>query len=896
LNKREIKMNTPLNDLFLNKRSKSRGRFVVVSLLFLLIGTVVISAVPMAEAHDPAWTIPTYAYIVASPDPVGVGQPVFLVFWLDKVPPTAGGTGGDRWTGFRITVSKPDGTTQSLGPYVSDATSAAWDIFYPQQPGTYRFDFSFPGQVASLYHPVSGIAGSASAFVGDLFSASSATVSLKVQTEQVQSPPTYPLPSGFWTRPIEGQNTLWSNIASNWLGGGGVIDKVQPEGIAPNSAHVMWTKPFQDGGIIGGNYFDISSAAYYTGLSYEGKFNNPLIMYGRLYYDSSLSDGATNGPYTCVDLLTGKTLWTNDAISPTFGMIYLYESMNQHGAMIGYLIQTSGTTWRVYDSLTGLNLFNMTGVPSGYGAGFFGGYGTGVIGKYGEIQNYQLNVANKWLALWSSAAEPSTPLVLTPGNTTNSYQYRPIGKEANMSQAYLWNITIPTLPAGSSVIRAIPDDMLLISTTLTPPGMMFGFGTLDYTVTALSLKPASRGQILWQKSYQAPTGNMTRSFGPVDTVNRVFTMTHKETMQWYGFDLDTGNQLWGPVGNFRAFQYYGQVSNPPAPGHIAYGKLYVGGYGGELHCFDTKTGALLWKYNNTYCGTETPWGLYTLFVGGIADGKVYVYSSEHSPNVPLYKGSQVRCIDAYTGEEKWTLDSWFAIGSFGQSPVPIADGYLAYLNVYDNQIYCLGKGPSKITVETPLSGVTVGQSMVIKGTVTDVSAGAQAKVASGEFNSVPAMSDASQGEWMKYIFMQKPMPTDVTGVPVNIFATDANGDTAQIATVTSDSSGLFYYTWAPAHTGSYKITAVFDGSDSYWPASATTAAAVDAAPASTPAATTNPTETVAPTETPIATTTPTPAVEPKDGITTETLLITAAAVIIIIAVIAAALVLRKRQK
>ncbi|NLE04775.1 MAG: hypothetical protein GX638_08245 [Crenarchaeota archaeon] len=209
------------------------------------------------------------------------------------------------------------------------------------------------------------------------------------------------------------------------------------------------------------------------------------------------------------------------------------------------------------------------------------------------------------------------------------------------------------------------------------------------------------------------------------------------------------------------------------------------------------------------------------------------------------------------------------------------------------RVYCIGKGPSELTVQAPLSGVSIGQSMIIQGTVTDVCAGAKAKVASGEFQIVPAMSDASQHDWMAYIHQQKPMPTDAVGVPVTIFATNENGETEQIATVTSDTSGLFYYKWLPSETGSYLITAVFDGSNSYYGSSATTAVSVDEAPTQ-PVVSPTPTETVSPTQT-IATS-PTPAAtEPGTGVSTETILIAVAAAVIVIAVIASAIFLRKRK-
>ena len=57
-------------------------------------------------------------------------------------------------------------------------------------------------------------------------------------------------------------------------------------------------------------------------------------------------------------------------------------------------------------------------------------------------------------------------------------------------------------------------------------------------------------------------------------------------------------------------------------------------------------------------------------------------------------------------------------------------------NCYDNQIYCIGKGPSGTTVEAPMTAVTAGDSVVIQGTVTDKSPGTKAK-------GTPAVSDAS---------------------------------------------------------------------------------------------------------------------------------------------------------
>ncbi len=890
---------------------KNKSKITAIAFVLLLSFGVMFVALPIVGAHDPSWQIPTYAYLGVSPNPVGVDQTVFILMWIDKIPPTAGGIGGERWENFNIVVTKPDDTTEDLGLFTSDATSSTYTLYTPDQVGTYTFNFTFPGQVADLYGPT-GIPGIPSANENDTYLASTTTETLTVQADPVAEPPAYPLPSRFWTRPIEGQNTPWSSVASNWLGwGSGQIvgggnwggGGVQPDGIAPNSPHIMWTKPLQDGGVVGGTY-SIDGVGYYSGLSYEGRFNNPLVVGGRLFYDTPLSDNPTAGPYVAVDLTTGETLWTRDDISPSFGQLYLYESFNQHGVIgDGYLWQTQGRTWRAMDPRTGVNLFNLTNVPSG----------TPVYSPNGEIQRYVLNYAERSLSLWTSAALPNSSLVSIPGTGTDAYQYRPIGKEVNMENNTLWNVTIPDLPGlgNPAILSVIPDDLVFGTSTAFPP--FFGFGTPDpYTFWAINLNESKGdvGELLWIQNYTAPSGNQTLVFlgtpnvvnrnQQVDAVNRVFFATVKETMQWYGYDLDTGEMLWGPIGDFRDFQYYGTTSNPPAPGYVYNGKFYVAGYGGELHCYNSRTGALEWVYNNTNSGEETPWGNYPLFVSTFADGKIYLFSSEHSPNSPLYKGSRIRAVNATDGTEIWTMLGWFASSSFGQLGSPIADGYYIFFNIYDNQIYCIGKGPSKTTVTAAPKVVSSGSSIIVEGTVTDQSAGAKRKVESGEFSVVPAMADEYMGEWMEYVYMQKPIPAMAQGVTVHLYAIDPNGNYQDIGETHTDQWGNFGKSWKPPVPGDYLIIAEFTGTESYWPSSDSTYLAVNPAPsAGQPMETEEPTTPAPPTTEEPSTAPPTteePTAVPTEApvITTEVLIIAAVGVAAIIGV-GAYWVLRRRK-
>ncbi len=141
---------------------------------------------------------------------------------------------------------------------------------------------------------------------GDIYLPSSRTVNWTVQQEQLPAPiTTYPLPTEYWTHPIEGQNTDWWLISSNWLGSPQIVNRFQPYGAAPNSAHVMWSKAIQEGGVVGGMLGpseDEPVKTYYMGGSYNVRYSNALIMNGKLYYELPFGNSGSGGGYVCNDL------------------------------------------------------------------------------------------------------------------------------------------------------------------------------------------------------------------------------------------------------------------------------------------------------------------------------------------------------------------------------------------------------------------------------------------------------------------------------------------------------------------------------------------------------------------------------------------------------------------
>ena len=75
----------------------------------------------------------TFAYIGAMPNPVGVGQTVMLHVGI----PDALSTATDGFTGLTVIVTKPDNSTETIGPYKTDSTGGTGVLYTPTQVGTY---------------------------------------------------------------------------------------------------------------------------------------------------------------------------------------------------------------------------------------------------------------------------------------------------------------------------------------------------------------------------------------------------------------------------------------------------------------------------------------------------------------------------------------------------------------------------------------------------------------------------------------------------------------------------------------------------------------------------------------------------------------------------------------
>jgi hypothetical protein len=819
-------------------------KIATITLILMLTFSATIFALPVS-AHDPAWEIPVFTYAAVRPNPVGVGQEALILFWPNFVPPTAMGPYGDRYT-WNVEVTTPSGTTENLGPFTSDPVGGGWAIYTPSQLGTYTF-------VATLAdHLLTGLPESPDSgiyspqYVGDtILGSSSNPVTLTVQEDPITPWIENPLPEEYWTRPINTANREWWQIAGNWLGGAAQQNGPTSRfgyGPGPESAHIMWTRPFWAGGIMDERFGNTGyQTAHYDGLG----FDPPIILNGKVYYNIM---GQPKIGWNCIDLQTGELEYFHNTTGPVivgrygeglgvsssgalrsdssgailggwleFGQILNYESPNQHGGypyLIGRGPNGETDIWQIFDAFTGNYICSVANISS---------RGTQVYGKDGSILYY--NIANDRLTCWNSTR--AIELGYTQMRNYDWCWRAFYNNTFDGNNGFILDVPIPAVEGRLLEVR---EGEYVIGGT---GGQNDDEAVVQGNLWALSLKPGQEGTLLWSVSFTPPRASTTATLnyrgrypvsGPtVVPEHNVFLFEESLTLRRWAYDLTTGQQLWESDPEPQ-LNYYGMSDN------VYDGKLLSYGYAGTLIAYDIRTGQEQWRYEASNVGFESPYGNYPIGIVFIADGKIYLTSSEHSPTQPLWRGPNLRCIDADTGEEVWKVMFWGA-GMGSGSGAAIADGYIVGLSFYDNQLYCFGKGPSKTTVTAAPKIIKWGDSILLEGMVTDEAAGTKQVEQVGRFpNGVPAIADEYQEDWMEYVYMQQPCPNYLEGVEVKLETLDPNNNFYEIGTVTSDASGMYKLMWEPPVPGEYTVIATFAGSDSYYRSYSETAFGVAEAP------------------------------------------------------------------
>ena len=824
----------------MNKQT-SKLKTTATIILLLLMATVTFMAMPTkAQSSLPSGVTPTNlqtggsatlpsgvtasetiyirAFLSISPNPIGVNQDVLINVWI--VPPLHVSR---YFTGYTITITKPDGTqdVKTLNSFAGDATAY---LEYPvDQVGNYSFQFDFPGGYfpSGNYTIAPGSAlYSASTvtyvnFQQDCYYKPSSTPvqNLTVQQDQVMSWYS-PLPTDYWTQPISPNNREWWVIAGNYpatgyVGGGPIWDQLYPGNNpawsnnyafipwvqAPNSAHVLWRQLEAVDGLIGG-----SPAGQYSQLD---SVSTPSVIYaGRCYQTvTKTTTQLINGTYRslpgsvaeCYDLQTGKIYYdiptTDGGVTPNIiAYTSTYSTISGKPAVPGGTAGASVSTELISISngyLLKINPYSGAITTNVSISPLTGSGGTYYMNEYVlYVQN--LGGGNYRLINWTTA-----------------------GTNTNFADRIISNTTYPrsSLPSLIDYNVGIGATVSAVSDSTT--GVANQIIITGYKLTT--------GEMLWNKT--VPVNQYSAS---TDIADHGILAVLTEKGYFLGFDLATGAQVWQSdemTYPWSASSFGGYTIQS------AYGLFFREGYDG-VYAFNWTDGKIAWKFEETAPPFETPYtnengsSVYSFSFnsGGssgmqIADGKLYTYTDEHTPSLPITRGWTLNCVNITNGEGMWNFTGYW-------SPGGISDGYLTAGNMYDGYMYVIGKGPSITTVSAPQIQITVGQNAIISGTVLDNSPGQP---------GTPCISDSSMSAWMNYLYQQAPIP-NAQGVPVSIDAIDPNGNPVHIGDATSDMSGTYAFTWTPAISGNYQITATFAGSNSYGSSYAETHANVVNAP------------------------------------------------------------------
>ena len=766
------------------------------------------STVKPANGTSITWAYPDLqAYLSVSPNPVGVGQFILVNLWMTVAPAAE-----RQLQHFTVTFTKPDGSidkVQNLKSYEADGT--AWFEYVVDQIGTWQLVFSFPGQFFPAGRYFNGVPNtvnnSGTNYAFDMYyePQTSPVTNLTVLSESVMSWYS-PLPTDYWTRPISLNNREWNQIAGNFP-----WDKMQlsssmngrqsyfgPYITASKTAHVLWKR--QDAfpvGIIGGE------AGVYGN---KGSGNPPSVIFeGRCYDTMTVRwyNGSLLSCAVCYDLRTGEMYYMNPTAEPFNGMTPTWIEYNKGTAAE---VEGAGAINTVTASLklisgTGVNTRMYAINPS-----------TGAI-----TSNISLGGLTATLRHgdWALMFQTNNTALFAANSTTGSaiINWTTRGTTQNYTSRITSNVTnaeFRTLATGG----VDPEAGTNVVQSRFTIGNVGGGRLRGYSLVT--------GKLLWDRNFTDSPFNPGTNCADRGKYFCVF-----ENMVVRGFDAFTGRTLWEthteyPWGNF--WTYY-VASGPIDSKNPSKGIFVADSYAGT-YAFDWDTGEIVWlssheappyetPYNvngtSTYPGTGTPI---------IADGMVYVQSSEHTQSAPYARGFGTYCINATSGELMWKLDEPAVLGA-------AADGYSVLTSQYGGFTYYIGKGKSQTTISAGPKTIAKGASLVIEGTVTDLSPASL---------GAACVSEESMGAYMSYLHMQSQMqnmlhPDPVTGVPVSIDAMDPNGNFVHIADVTSEVSSFFSTTWKPDMVGRYVITASFAGSPSYGSSFAETAMVVDPAPA-----------------------------------------------------------------
>jgi len=721
----------------------------------------------------------TWIYVTAESNPAKLGSAQTITTFLVPPPPMNSGIGGNGiyivpvpYTNITIYLKTPGGTTTNLGNFTTGDSGACWTVVVPDELGEYVVTAAWPGD--------------------DLHQAATSQETKFEVTEEGSSmydyPQTaYPAPNQYWETPVSAEFREWTTLVGPWYKSSGFNGSnccFQEYSTAPSTAHVLWKYKAGSAGLIGGIYgqFGYNRAEYLPPNQHTKTF-----MDGLFYYQVGGMNIPTSTALYCVDAKTGKEVWrlqpyVGGAVfgipaCPMYGADSVLSVTPRWQATL-YTMQTGGKFLLWFDAQTGAVVRNVT-VPA-----YITNAGTVELTPYGGAYVYfayaSRTVGN--LTKWNMWKEK-----IDAGATAEA------GIVATFQEGIEWTVELGNRAPG------IITDNAICSTTGD-----VGFPFVGYDLTT--------GALLY---------NVTREYNIASSATagygKVFAMCSDG--YWRAWSARTGLEVWKSTYPESYPWGYFTVYNSAA----AYGNFYGASYSGYYNCFDAETGENKWNY---FAGKSTETSMGHLAYWGapaVADGKIFVSEgSQHPVSSPVERGANLVCLNATTGEVIWKFS--LRDGAADAGSKAIAEGKLLICDGYTGYELCFTKGQTATTISAPQTSAALGTSVVIRGTVKDLS--------SANVLAPACVSDASMTPWMEYCNINGPKPTNATGVEVTLSVLDSNNNYRDIATVTTDpyNDGFYTFAWTPEIPGAFTVYATFKGTDSYWPSNAASSFVVHEAP------------------------------------------------------------------
>ena len=172
--------------------SKINNKNVTIAIALILMMTLSGTLVSIHTANAQVGvnqTVQTHAYLSIDPNPVGIGQPVTVTFWVEPVQPTM-----DQFHGYNVKITHPDGTTESKLPFHFSGVQTIQHFGYtPTSVGNYTFLFTYAG----------GVFPDETTHICQ-HQASQQLLSFNLS--QFLPTPRSPTPTSYWTNPVNAQN------------------------------------------------------------------------------------------------------------------------------------------------------------------------------------------------------------------------------------------------------------------------------------------------------------------------------------------------------------------------------------------------------------------------------------------------------------------------------------------------------------------------------------------------------------------------------------------------------------------------------------------------------------------------------------------------------------------